>query len=78
MKILGITPDGRTIYEHDGITEWWDCSSCGAYIDGASDAARADGGCHVCGAPPEQCGLAADIDDQETLAQADEHAGIWE
>jgi hypothetical protein len=76
MKIIGITPDGRTVYEHDGITEWWDCSSCGALIDGASDEARADGGCHLCGAPPEQCGLVET--GGETLAQADDHAGIWE
>jgi len=47
---------------HDGITEWGDCSRCGAHLDGASLQAPLDwdGGCWRCGAPPEEVGLAVE------------------
>lgn len=59
--VIGTTPDGRTIIAHDGVTEWADCSVCGAHLDGASDEAPKDwdGSCWKCGAPPEKVGLEA-------------------
>lgn len=56
--------DGRVIVEHDGVTEWSDCSVCGARLDPVNDAevpphdSPWDGSCYRCGAPAEKVGLA--------------------
>ena len=66
MHAIGTNPQGETVYEHDGITEWADCALCGAHLDYASDSAvesaeareiSAEGGCYVCGAGAALVGL---------------------
>lgn len=57
--VIGITPGGKAIVEHDGMTEWADCSVCGAHLDGASPDAPDDwdGACWECGAVADRVGL---------------------
>ena len=58
---VGIDPCGRLILRHDGVTEWADCSVCGAHLDGMSLLAPEDwdGSCWVCGAGRALVGLRA-------------------
>lgn len=66
-RILSILCDGRTIVEHDGHTEWADCSRCGAHLDptGPDAPAEWDGGCWHCGAPASEVGLEAEALDSD-------------
>ncbi len=59
-KVIGTTPDGQTIVEHDHACEWADCAECGTHLDGTSMSAPKDwdGSCWVCGADKSRVGLA--------------------
>lgn len=60
-KGITMVVDFRAWSRHDGVTEWADCSRCGAHLDPVSDASAPghdwDGGCYICGAPPSEVGL---------------------
>ena len=75
-KIVGTCADDLALVErddvlpagfraHDGVTEWADCSACGAHLDPVNDSdalAEWDGGCYKCGAPAARVGLRVTAD----------------